>query len=155
MALSTQPENINPLTEVQFKFELQALPKTTFFVQTVNLPGITMSGMPYGLPQREGLMLPGGSVEYEQLIVGFLVDEYLKNWQEVFTWITGKPEYTDGVLTILSSSMNPTLEIHFANMFPTNLSEIQFDTTVMETTNLITNITFAYSEYTVKNLLNN
>jgi hypothetical protein len=88
MALSTQPENINPLTEVQFKFELQALPKTTFFVQTVNLPGITMSGMPYGLPQREGLMLPGGSVEYEQLIVGFLVDEYLKNWQEVFTWIT-------------------------------------------------------------------
>ena len=37
--LAEQPKNINPLADVQFKFTVTALPNTTFFIQTVNLPG--------------------------------------------------------------------------------------------------------------------
>ena len=156
MALNDQVKNINPLTEVQFKFELTAYPATTFFVQTVNLPGLTMDVITYGRPQRTGLGLGGGGVEYELLEVGFVVDEYLKNWQEMFNWITGpQPKYSGAILTILSSSMNPTLEVHFQNLFPTALTELTFDSSVSETTSLISNVTFNYSIYTIKNLLNN
>ena len=52
MALKDQVKNINPLTEVQFKFELRDFPATTFFVQTVNLPGVTFDATPIGRPLR-------------------------------------------------------------------------------------------------------
>jgi hypothetical protein len=115
-----------------------------------------MDVITYGRPQRTGLGLPGGGVEYELLEVGFVVDEYLKNWQEMFNWMTGpQPNYSGAILTILSSSMNPTLEVHFENLFPTALTELTFDSSVSETTSLISNVTFNYSIYTIKNLLNN
>jgi hypothetical protein len=156
MALNDQVKNINPITEVQFRFEVLDCPATTFFVQTVNLPGLTMDPIAIGRPLRSGVTLAGGGVEYELLEVGFIVDEYLKNWQEIFNWMTGpQPRYSGAVLTILSSSMNPTLEIHFANVFPTALTELQFDSAVQETTSLISTVTFNYSIYTIKNLLNN
>jgi hypothetical protein len=96
-----------------------------------------------------------GIIEYEQLNVGFLIDEYLKNWQEVFEWMKGSPSYTSAVLTILSSSMNPTMEIHFNEIFPISLSEIPFDSTTTEPTYQIATITFNYTDYIIKNLLNN
>jgi hypothetical protein len=156
MALNDQVKNINPLTEVQFKFEIVDFPATTFFVQTVNLPGVAFDPTPIGRPMRTDVNIMAGAVSYEPLEVTFVVDEYLKNWLEMFNWVTGaQPHYTNAVLTILSSSMNPTLEVHFENTFPTNLTEIAFDSTVSETTSLISTVTFNYSVYTIKNLLNN
>ena len=156
MALNDQVKNVNPITEVQFKFEIVDRPATTFFVQTVNLPGLTTDAMALGRPGRTGVTLAGGAVEYELLEVGFVVDEYLKNWQEIFNWMTGpQPTYSSAVLTVLSSSMNPTLEVHFEHLYPTALTELAFDSSVQETTSLISTVTFNYSKYTIKNLLNN
>ena len=155
MALNDQVKNINPLTEVQFKFELTAYPATTFFVQTVNLPGLTMDVITYGRPQRTGLGLGGGGVEYELLEVGFVVDEYLKNWQEMFNWMTGpQPKYSSAILTILSSSMNPTIEAHFKELFPTSLTALDFDSTTADPAYQQASVTFKYTSYTIKSLLN-
>jgi len=156
MALNDQVKNINPLTEVQFKFELRDFPATTFFVQTVNLPGVTFDASLIGRPMRSDVNIMAGAVTYEPIELGFIVDEYLKNWQEMFNWLTGPQHtYTAAVLTILSSSMNPTLEVHFENVFPSNLTEIAFDSTVSETTNMISTVSLYYSKYVIKNLLNN
>ena len=111
---------------------------------------------PIGRPMRTDVNIMAGSVSYEPLEVGFIVDEYLKNWLELFNWITGpQPHYTQAVLTLLSSSMNPTLEVHFEYVFPTTLTEIAFDSTISEPTSLISTVTLNYSKYTIKNLLNN
>ena len=156
MALNDQVKNINPLTEVQFKFEIVGFPATTFFVQTVNLPGVAFDPTPIGRPMRTDVNIMAGAVSYEPLEVTFVVDEYLKNWQEMFNWITGdQHNYTQAILTVLSSSMNPTLEAHFEYVFPTNLTEISFDSTVSEPTNLISTVSLNYNKYTIKNLLNN
>ena len=156
MALNNQVKNINPISEVQFKFELIDFPATTFFVQTVNLPGVALDPSPLGRPMRTDVNLMAGAVSYEPLEVGFVVDEYLKNWQELFKWVTGpQPHYTQAILTLLSSSMNPTLEVHFEHVFPTTLTEIAFDSTISEPTSLISTVTLNYSKYTIKNLLNN
>ena len=32
-SLTDQPKNINPLADVQFKFDVAALPNTSFFIQ--------------------------------------------------------------------------------------------------------------------------
>jgi len=155
-SLTEQPKNINPLADVQFKFDVAALPNTSFFIQTVNLPGITLEAAVVSTPQLQNFSRHTGIVTYETLNVGFLIDEYLKNWQEIFEWIVGEEDkYTTAVLTILSSSMNPTMEIHFKDIFPTSLSEISFDSTTTDPTYQIATISFNYTEYTIKNLLNN
>ena len=64
-------------------------------------------------------------------------------------------KYTSAVLTILSSSMNPTLEIHFKDIFPTSLSEIPFNSTTTDPIYQVATVGFNYTEYIIKNLLNN
>jgi len=85
-----------------------------------------------------------------------MIDEYLKNWQEIHEWIVGDVDkYTSAVLTILSSSMNPTMEIHFKDIFPTSLSAIPFDSTTTDPVYQTGTVSFNYTEYIIKNLLNN
>jgi|TARA_B100001013_G_scaffold64145_1_gene33512 hypothetical protein len=155
-ALSEQPKNINPLADVQFKFDVAALPNTTFFIQTVNLPGVTLEAAVMATPQLQNLSRHTGIITYETLELTFMVDEYLKNWQEIYEWIVGdENKYTSAVLTILSSSMNPTMEIHFKDIFPTSLSGIAFDSTTTDPVYQTGTVSFNYTEYIIKNLLNN
>ena len=153
-SLVNQPKNMNPLADVQFKFDIAALPETSFFVQTASLPGITLSPMEIGIPQRQGFARSTGTISYEELTIAFLVDEYLKNWMEIYNWIIGDPSYTSGVLTILSSSMNPTIEAHFKQLFPTSLTALQFDSTATDPVYHQASVGFKYTEYTIKSLLN-
>ena len=153
-SLANQPKNMNPLADVQFKFDIAALPETSFFVQTASLPGISLTPMEIGLPQRTGLALNTGVIQYEELTIAFLVDEYLKNWMEVYNWMLGNPSETSGVLTILSSSMNPTMEAHFKQLFPTSLSALEFDSTTADPTYQQASVSFKYTEYTIKSLIN-
>ena len=155
-SLTDQPENINPLADVQFRFDVAALPKTSFFVQTVNLPGVTLEGATIAPPQLQNFSRHTGIITYDPLNVTFLIDEYLKNWQEVFEWMIGEEnKYTTAVLTILSSSMNPTMELHFKDIFPTSLSEVSFNSTSTDPVYQVATVNFNYTEYIIKNLLNN
>ena len=155
-SLTEQPKNINPLADVQFKFDVAALPNTSFFIQTVNLPGISLEAAVIATPQLQNFSRHTGIITYEALDVTFMIDEYLKNWQEVYEWMIGDvSKYTTAVLTILSSSMNPTMEIHFKEIFPTTLSAISFDSTTTDPVYQTATVAFNYTEYIIKNLLNN
>ena len=155
-SLAEQPKNINPLSDVQFKFDVSALPNTSFFIQTVNLPGVSLEAATIATPQLQNFSRHTGIITYEALDVTFMIDEYLKNWQEIYEWMIGEEnKYTSAVLTIVSSSMNPTIEIHFKDIFPTSLSEIAFDSTTTDPVYQIATVSFNYTEYIIKNLLNN
>ena len=155
-SLTDQPKNINPLADVQFKFEIAILPNTSFFVQSCNLPGVTLEAQTVGAPRIQNFSRYTGVVTYEPLDITFMIDEYLKNWQEIYGWMIGpEDKYTSAVLTIVSSSMNPTLEIHFKDIFPTSLSEIPFNSTTTDPIYQVATVAFNYTEYIIKNLLNN
>ena len=155
-SLTEQPKNINPLADVQFKFDVAALPNTSFFIQTVNLPGISLEAATIATPQLQNFSRHTGIITYEALDVTFMIDEYLKNWQEIYEWMIGDvSKYTTAVLTLVSSSMNPTLEFHFKEIFPISLSAISFDSTTTDPVYQTASISFNYSEYIIKNLLNN
>ena len=155
-SLTEQPKNINPLADVQFKFEIAALPNTSFFVQTCNLPGVSLEAQTVGAPRIQNFSRYTGVVTYEALDVTFMIDEYLKNWQEIYEWMVGDvSKYTTAVLTLVSSSMNPTMEFHFKEIFPTSLSAISFDSTTTDPVYQIATVSFNYTEYIIKNLLNN
>ena len=155
-SLAQQPKNINPLADVQFKFEIAALPNTSFFIQTCNLPGISLEAQTVGAPRIQNFSRYTGVVTYEALDITFMIDEYLKNWQEIYEWMIGEEsKYTTAVLTLVSSSMNPTMEFHFKDIFPTTLSAITFDSTTTDPVYQTASISFNYTEYIIKNILNN
>ena len=154
-SLANQPKNINYLTNVQFKFELVDFPGVTFFVQGVNLPGLSTQAAQMPFPRQPGIQKNLGVIEFEMLSIQFLVDEYLKNYTDIWTWMMDKSgEDTSAVLTLLSSYMNPFMEIHFNAVFPIGLSELLFDSTAVEPEYKVANLTMSYKNYTIKHIKN-
>ena len=154
-SLANQPKNINYLTSVQFKFELVDYPELNFFVQGVNLPGLSTQAAQMPFPRQPGIQKNLGVIEFEMLSIQFLVDEYLKNYQSIWNWMMDKSgENTSAVLTLLSSHMNPFMEVHFNGVFPIGLSELLFDSTTAEPDYKVANLTMSYKNYTIKNLIN-
>ena len=91
--LSRQPEKLDYLSPTQFRFGIHQLPKVEFFVQTCNLPGLTMNNTEIPNPFKN-IPVMGEKIEYEDLNLTFLVDEYLENYLQLHQWLTaiGFPE---------------------------------------------------------------
>ena len=50
--------------------------------------------------------------------------------------------------------MNPTMEAHFKQLFPTSLTALQFDSTTTDPIYHQASVSFKYTEYTIKSLIN-
>ena len=91
--LDRQPAKTDYLSPTQFRFGIHQLPKVEFFVQTCNLPGLTMNNTEIPNPFKN-IPVMGEKIEYEDLNLTFLVDEYLENYLQLHQWLTaiGFPE---------------------------------------------------------------
>ena len=134
-AMQNLPANISLLSPVGFKFALSRFPEVTYFCQAANIPGISVSQVDIGTPMKTAYM-HGDEVTFDELAVRFVVDENLKNWLSIYEWIRalGTPtkkdaeDYkirknkdeltTEGVLTILTSNMNPQICLKVTIQFP-------------------------------------
>ena len=58
-------------------------------------------------------------------------------------------------MSILTSNMNPQINIKFQQVFPISLSAIEFDSTATDIEYVTADVTFKYDIYEVQNLLNN
>ena len=72
-SLADQPDNINYLTGVQFKFELVGYPGVTFFVQSCNLPGLSTQAAQMPFPRQPGIQKNLGVIELKCLVYNFLL----------------------------------------------------------------------------------
>lgn len=133
----------NALKSNSFQFSIERLPETMFRVIAVNLPNISVPA-PMATSAASNQWFPGSTSEFAQLDLTFIVDENLKNYEELFRWITQQrytvgDEFTvknvteeklvsDGTLLTLTNASNPNRVIKFYDMFPTNLSSINFNT---------------------------
>jgi len=64
------------------------LPEVEFFVQTANIPGITLGATNQDTPLKDIAGI-GDKVSFQTLDVSFLVDENLNNYKELHDWILG------------------------------------------------------------------
>ena len=82
-----QPSTHNLLTNNKFRFVLTRCPTVTYFCQRANIPslsfGVSQNSNPTGITSRR----PGTSYVYEDLQIGFAVDESMKNWLEIHNWM--------------------------------------------------------------------
>lgn len=172
-ALANQVSNVNLMSNLKFGFKILRYPELNYFVQRVNLPGVSFPTTPRPTPFTT-VPMEGDHIVYEPLQVSFLVDEDLRNWNSMYTWMTGitfprsfdefrqlkntnvdiRPDsgnlYSDVTLTILSNKSNPIANVHFRNAFPNNLTPIEFDTTNTDVVPIISTVTFQYVYYDVE-----
>lgn len=140
MSTSTNRNFLSPLGH---KFVLSRTPNLNFNVQTVRLPGLTLSSTDTATPF---VSIPNsGKISYAPLTITFRVNEDMQDYFEIRRWMErlGAPVslgqykdikesqdglYSDGTLVIMNSAMRGNISATFYDLFPIELSDLQFTT---------------------------
>ena len=86
--ISREPSKSDYASPIQFRFKCTKLPLVEFFVQSANIPGISLGSATQTNPLYD-IPLPGDKITYAALDMSFLVDENLNNYKEIHDWILG------------------------------------------------------------------
>jgi hypothetical protein len=157
--LDEQPKNRNYLTPIGFKLNLEIFNSVDFFCQSVNLPDVSMPFTSVPTRFREFPIVPGGGLEFGDLRIRFIIDEDLYNYISIHNWIKinsganempSEPEYSNGQLFILTSNFNTNRIIDFQNLFPISLTDITFDSTTTDVEYFTADVTFKFTDYTIR-----
>lgn len=162
-----EPTNKSFLSDNKFQFVIDRLPNLTFFIQTINLPGITLLSTTVNNP-FVATPIAGNQLIFGQLTAGIIVDENLEGWSEIYNWIVqlGNPQTLDKIgnltklpgknnsitsdasLLIKTNSNNPNILIKFIDLFPVEIGEISFTSIGNSQEFTTSSVTFGYSYYT-------
>jgi len=156
---SEQPQNRNFLSPVGFKLDLEIFHGVDFFCQSASIPEIAIPFAEVQTPYRNVPIAGSGGINFGDLQVRFLIDEELKNYNEIHKWIRkyglsdtqlvpGESDlYSNARLMILTSHSNTNHIVEFVNIFPVSLSGVPFDATVGDVEYFSADVTFKYEKY--------
>lgn len=178
-ATDNQPSNKNFLSPFGFKFSIKKTPNTNWFVQSINLPSIVLPrtdvSNPFVSIPLGGDHLQFGPLEVEFIVdedlnnyseiydwligIGF-PDDFTQH-KAIAQKIPGKNVggnvdigsgtsiLSDATLMILSSAMNPIIEINFVDLFPTSISDLSFNSQLSEVDYIKATASFAYRKFSL------
>jgi len=170
--LTNQPDNINFLSPLGFRFTLSRAPNLNFFVTDVNIPSLTLGFIETPTPFKI-LEFPGDRLDYGDLSVTFRVDEDFQNYLEIHNWIRalgfpnsfgeykkltdaqpGKKDtvYSDATLVVMNSAMIPNIEVKFEDIFPIAIGDINFTTTDSDVNYVTNTVSFKYKLFSIKKI---
>ena len=86
--LARQPDQLDYASPTQFRFGIHQLPKVEFFTVSANLPGISAGTVTHATPFKD-IPIMGEKLDYENLSISFIVDEYLENYISLHNWMIG------------------------------------------------------------------
>ena len=82
-----QPSNRNFLNPIGYLLKLEKFEGVDFFCQSANVPDISMPTIEVASPFRNLPITPGGGVTFGDFSVRFIVDEDLKNYYSIHSWM--------------------------------------------------------------------
>jgi len=114
--ISRQPTKLDYASPTQFRFMLNQLPKVEFFTTATNLPGITLSNAVQNTPFKD-IPMPGNKLDYGDLEVTFICDEYLENYTSLHEWMLafGFPKNREQFSTFRSTTSNAPTDTRGSN----------------------------------------
>jgi hypothetical protein len=167
--LNSQPDNISLLENNKYRFIIPNLPFANYFLQSVNLPGVSTNfaevPTPFHVQKRHGDRL-----NYEDLQMQVIIDEDLRIWEETFNWLSNltTPEgfhqydqsnklksgqkYNEGILEFNKNSNLSNLRIRFHNCHIMSIGPIQMSHAVNEPEHPICDMVVAYDTFTIERL---
>lgn len=161
-ALNRNPQNTNFLQPTKFLLTFNRVGALQYFCQSVNLPGISLDDVSRATPFLD-IYSPGTKLTYNPLNVTFIVDENLSTWTSLQNWFNSianpkgfdgrkpspKDAFSDASLTILTNLNNSNLRVNYYNVFPTSLSDIDFDTKLSADDIITASASFRYEYYEI------
>jgi hypothetical protein len=170
--LNRNPQNTNLLQPTKFLMSFSRIPDTQYFLQSVNIPGITGYQVPVSSPGLD-YFVAGNKISYSNLTITFLLDEEMLSWRNMHRWFRSfaSPEgtdernaltdvqnaknskshamgpYSDASLNVLTNLNNTNFRIDFYNMFPISMSDIQFDTRLSAEETMTCDATFVFQHF--------
>lgn len=168
--IQEQPNNINFLSPLGFRFKLKRAPNLNFFVTDVNLPQISLGTVELPTPFKI-INIAGSKLDYGDFNLTFRLDEDMATYFEIYEWLMaiGFPEgfnqykglsankpgsvkqlTSDATLTIMTSAMVPNIEVSFEDLFPTSISDIGFTTQDDDVNYITASVSFKYKIFHVK-----
>lgn len=154
-ALDRTPDSTGFLQPTKFQLSIPNLNLSTLYCQEVNLPGVSIEVNIQPTPFAN-IPRAGSKLVHDPLSLTMIIDDGLKNWIEIHTWIEelANPErfsqtkytdrYYDGILTFYSNLNNPKLRAKFIKMFPISISGIQMDTKSSAEETMTATVVFKY-----------
>ena len=167
MAIRNQPTNLNQLNVVSFESNFLRMPNINYFCQRVGIPGITLSNTILSTPFAN-IPIEGDVLEFEDLTIGFIVDEDMQNYLELYNWLQslGFPDKysqydnedssikSDMNILLHTNKSNPNYSIVFKDVFPISLGAIAFDTNATTLDSIVVDASFKYTgAFTVSKLI--
>lgn len=171
------PTELDYLKPNGFRFLINALPGVAYFCQSANIPAASVGSATVATPLHD-FGLPGEKVNFDELLLRFLIQEDMGNYRELYDWLIGigSPEnseqYTnfaerhafrtpgisaqktqlvsDSLLMVLDSNNNPVIRIKFEDCYPTSLSGVDFDISTGNTDYFQGLATFRFRQYTIE-----
>ncbi len=86
--IARQPDQLDYASPTQFRFGVHQLPKVEFFTVSANLPGISAGTATQSTPFKD-IPIMGEKIDYQNLSISFIVDEYLENYISLHNWMVG------------------------------------------------------------------
>jgi len=168
---ANQIENRNFLSPIGFKFSIAKIPKVAFFSNSAKLPEIEAPTAKQATYTKHR-PVPGDVLIYDIFKLRFLVDENLENYMSVHNWLIGlgfpdspqqfkdlttdedgirdlEQQFSDGSLYILNSNYRTQAIVKFRNLFPVNLTTLEFTATDTDINYLTAEVTFEYDIYDI------
>lgn len=169
MSFKDLPDNTNYVNPANHKLNIFRLPVTEFFTQKIIMPSIRVQEITTGNPLIK-LNFAASEVEYGNLQVVFKVDEDLRNYTEIASWMVGLgfPENTtqykelktnkngkggirsDASIIITQSNNNAKVEVLFRDIFPTYLGGLTFDTTLSDAAFITATVEFSIRDFAIQ-----
>lgn len=162
----------NKLLDNKFAFRILNLPHVEYFTKRVVIPSIGVDTIKRDTPFR-AIPHAGTKVHYNQSFsIEFDVDEDLENYIAVQRWIVGIgfPDdfkqyrdmlaakglvtgngdiYSDCRVLLYNNHFKLNKEVVFESCFPSDLSQLPFDTTSADAREMTATMTLAYSKWRI------
>jgi hypothetical protein len=173
-ALTRTPTNTNLLQTTKYRVIFDRLPGATYFCQSVNVPGVSLTEIPRPTPFID-LYHPGEKMIYDTFNMTFLIDEDMRAWTELHDWVRGmtfptdfqeyvnlerqakapyirgrernKPQYSSAILTLYTNKNNPSFRVKFVDLFPTSVSSVLFSAQDSAENIAMADATFRFAYY--------
>jgi len=172
--------NINKsvLNRNNFRLVIDKVPTVEYYVRTVNIPGVQFGETVQSAGVGLDAFFPGDKASFDTLEVGFLVDEDLENFTEIYNWIDSivplsdpalygtytetavsstnvlqsqandLNQYSDITLVVNTNKNIPNRYIRFHDCFPVALGSIDFESGADSEPALV-NVSFRFSYYDI------
>jgi len=159
----------NQLESKSIELVIDRLPNVNYFCTSAALPGVSSNAWRQPSPFTD-VKVPGDKIQFQPLIVNFIVDEHLNNWKEIKDWIYGyahpnnfeeyqesgidankifQSKKSDAILLIPNNKYNVKHKFKFIDVFPIDLTDIIIDIQIDQTPNIICTTTFEYTTYDI------